>query len=161
MKHFVSILTLILLCLGTGMNMITLDKGEVLTNKAVSKFATKMKKKGYRACGSGGSNEENKAKVIRIAFNVDHVMSIDEARKILHEMTDELLNDINSNEKLRPYLADVPFKVENLSLSLFTSSTEPEKVGDIVIVSMHRGILRYKAKAETLSGFEEVLEESF
>ena len=56
-----------------------------------------------------------------------------------------------SNERIRPYLANYPFKPENIEIRIFLfnsdgSSIEPEK---LVVISMLDGVLQFKVHSKS------------
>ena len=69
-----------------------------------------------------------------------------EARKLALFVADRFLYNINSDEKVRPYLNNYPFKIEDLEIFIGFPSTDllhssPEKIDHIVISN---GTFKYK-----------------
>jgi hypothetical protein len=92
--------------------------------------------------GSGGKTPVT---LLHWGFNYYRKVGIEEARELILSTTDHFLAEINSNEKIRPYLASYPFQPENLQIVICFfnqdgSLLEPEKLS---IVSIHRGKLKY------------------
>lgn len=94
------------------------DRADIkMVDKHTNSFASKMKQRGYYLCGSGGAMMDN-IKKIHLGFDLKKKVEIDEARLRLVEMTEEFLEEINSDEKLRPYLDNYPFNHKNAELSI-------------------------------------------
>jgi hypothetical protein len=66
--------------------------------------------------GSGGKTP---VALLHWGFDYYHEVDIEKARELLLAVTNQFLAEINTNEKIRPYLASYPFKPENLQIEIF------------------------------------------
>lgn len=67
--------------------------------------------------GHGGSMMNN-VKLISLHFYYYQSTSIEKARNILLDITTKLISDFNSDEKIRPFLANYPFNETNLDIAI-------------------------------------------
>ena len=67
--------------------------------------------------GHGGSMMSN-IKVISLHFYCYHSASIGEARDLLMEVANTLVDAFNTNEEVRPYLSNYPFELSNIDISI-------------------------------------------
>ncbi len=70
---------------------------------------------GMEIMPSGGLMVPN-IKVIGSAFNINHVVSIDEARAIMLDSVTSYLKNFNQSEKIRPHLDHYPLKPEDFRI---------------------------------------------
>jgi hypothetical protein len=61
---------------------------------------------------------------LELCFQVQRKMSKDEARDLLFVCAEELMNDINANERLRPYLLEYPFTLKNVEICFYLSDSD-------------------------------------
>ncbi len=57
--------------------------------------------------------------VLEISFEVRRKISKEEARALLLTCAQEFMDDINANEKLRPYLLEYPFTLSNVGIEFY------------------------------------------
>lgn len=68
-------------------------------------------------CVSGGSFVDNMKKV-QLTFRVEFDLTVDEARDLEVKLLTKLLDMINNDELVRPYLATYPFTIDRVNIGL-------------------------------------------
>lgn len=83
---------------------------------------------------------------IGVCFDYQGYLTKDEARVILLEIADALLEKINDNTILKPHLKNYPFTGNNITVDIFLVSPEGKRIyyPDIKIISLYGDKLRYK-----------------
>jgi len=76
------------------------------------------KKYKMHACGFG---MRERFKYLSISFQVNRPIEVDEARNLLIESVEELIENINSSKEIRPYLKEYPFTFQNAGITLLFS----------------------------------------
>lgn len=94
--------------------------------------------------GYGGSMMHN-VEIVSLHFYYYHPASINEARNLILEITNNLISAFNSNEEIRPYLANYPFDEKNVEVSIIfmKKNNELQNPPSISSVSIDNGILTY------------------
>lgn len=98
------------------------------------KFVKTLAPKGFYMVGYGGAlnHETGKHKKISIVLGTQtEIYGIGAARTLLVETITEFLNYINSREEIKQYLANVPFTVENIHVSIIFDNAQPGEIVDI------------------------------
>jgi hypothetical protein len=89
-----------------------------LSDKIVNAYIKDVKYRyGFHLDGSGGSMM-NDITVIRLMFSSINTVKLDQARIIFVDSVENLLNRVNSDEKIRPYLHNFPFTIDNIQLDI-------------------------------------------
>lgn len=89
---------------------------EKVKNRALRKIREKYPVLKLGAIGGGGiTNFHN----ITFYFNCKEPKSVSEARKMLVDVCEITLGEVNANKKLRPYIRNYPFKPCNLDIAIF------------------------------------------
>lgn len=87
-----------------------------LSDQIVKKYCKKVAlEKGLFAIGSGGRMMYD-IEEVGIHFVSYETMSVEEGRKLYVEIVEDLLKLYNENEKIRPFLHNYPFTIENLNI---------------------------------------------
>ena len=114
-------------------------------DEIVEDFAKEMKKKHkLHCCGDGGSMPTDVAKIDVLFISYSH-STVDEARKMEVNAVQELLQRINSHEKIRPFLREYPFNQERVGVSIsFRTETDDRPLdGSVAYVSIGKGKVFY------------------
>ena len=117
-------------------------------------FIQLKKEKKLHVCESGwGLCGTHKIQVMHCGFDYYNEIDVAEARELLMTAGNLYLREINDNEKIRPYLANYPFKPENIQIAIFLknpngSKTAPEKLR---VISITDGLLRYDIGMDSLT----------
>ena len=71
---------------------------------------------------------------------------MDQARELLVDCVELFLAEINSNEKMRPYLFNQPFSVEDIGITIFIHDEKGKKLFDpyISVVSLDWGKVSFR-----------------
>lgn len=89
---------------------------EKVKNRALRKIREKYPVLKLAVIGGGGvTNFHN----ITFYFDCKELKSVSEARKMLVDVCEITLGEVNANKKLRPYLSNYPFKARNLDIAIF------------------------------------------
>lgn len=116
-------------------------------DEIVSDFAKYMKKKYKLHCyGSGGSMPTDVEK-IEVLFAYYKKSTVDNARKIEVNAIQELLERINTHEKIRPYLREYPFGTDRVGITIsFRTKTDGHPLdGSVALVSLVKNKIFYDA----------------
>ena len=99
--------------------------------------------------GSGGKNPVT---LLHFGFLYFDEIEIKEARELIMTAGNQFLKEINTNEQIRPYLANFPFKPENIQLEIFLKKPDRSEIGlgKLHVIAMEDGEVRYNIRsAET------------
>ena len=117
----------------------------------------------FGSCEAGGENYYTK---VGMHFQIFRPLTKNEGRKMLLEIAQVLLNELNLNSQLEPYLKPYPFNIDNIRLVLIAYYPDRTKVyhPDILTFSLSRGTiyyvtdipeLKYQHHTEESESFEE------
>jgi hypothetical protein len=86
-------------------------------------------------------------KMLALAFHYYKEVDIEEARELLISAGAVFLDIINSNEEIRPFLHNYPFKPENVEIRIVLKNPDGSEFSHekLCIVTMIDGALNYKA----------------
>lgn len=116
-------------------------KQEELTNLVTRKAATRIHKElGLVPFGTGGKARDQ-VEMLALAFQLHRKVDIEEGRKLLIASINIFLDEVNKEERIRPYLANVPFEPKNIEVEIFVDTFEKD---DLKFVVFYSGALRYK-----------------
>ncbi|MBS0653328.1 MAG: hypothetical protein JSR39_07355 [Verrucomicrobia bacterium] len=137
-----------------------------MVDKITSKSIKTIKKSNeMKLIGSGGSMMHN-VETVSLHFYYYHPASIDEARNLILEITNNLISAFNSNQEIRPYLANFPFEAKNfdISIAFMKKNNELQNPPSISSVCISNGILRYRnddtEKDRLVTIYQETYEEA-
>lgn len=114
--------------------------------------------------GFGAEGSEKGYQLLGLNFDLYGVISKDEGRKMLVESVDLMLNVINQDKELQPYLLEKPFTSKNVDLVFFVKRKNGEDVfyPDIRIFSACGGRISYLTESpEQEFGYYTEEEETF
>jgi hypothetical protein len=122
-----------------------------LVNEVISKTFAQLKteKKLYPfGVGEGGID---KIRTLSIALRYYKEVNIDEARELLMSAGTLFLENINSKERLQPYLQNSPFKPKNIRIEIYLRNPDGSRFDSdkLSVISMNDGILSYELSTET------------
>jgi hypothetical protein len=84
----------------------------------VRSFANEMEKEYRLVCIGSGGGMPQEIEEVEVAFAALRKGTIEEARKLEIEGTEKLLQKINGDEQIRPYLKEYPFQRKQASISI-------------------------------------------
>lgn len=112
--------------------------------------------------GSGGGFMDN-INNIHLSFSGVKNLSIDEARILIIESSEELLNRINNDIKVRPYLSHYPFTEKGISLLISLDKKNGDRVDSdfIAFVFTSNGMVYYDVYDSQENLLKKVYEEPY
>jgi hypothetical protein len=129
-----------------GFNLNELPKADIIINTILDKTLMELRTKyPLSIIGVGGSQQDKKETTITVSFLLNQSLSKDECRKLIVDITEVLLKNINQNEDLQPYLYDVPFSYKNIKINVFLRHPDRSDINypDISVFSLMKGIVGY------------------
>jgi hypothetical protein len=121
------------------------------------------KTEGWKLFGEGGSVMDN-IKKIHLSYTAFECVDIAQARRLIVEKVEALLDKINSDAVARPYLHNYPFTYANIrfSISFIDEMTNHYiKSPTIASVNLNVGKIFYSIYNEELGMFETVYKEPY
>ncbi len=114
--------------------------------------------------GTGGSMMDV-VSLICMDFNYYDEVTLDQARRLIIEGSEVLLNAINSSKKIRPYLKGYPFTEKNIEIAIFINKPDGRDVAfdKISCVSQRRSQVLYQLYQPRGAGmsFKDLHKESY
>ncbi len=111
------LLIIILFTFNSSCSSYTSDK-VFYAGKIRKQVATKLAKKFSMKPNCFGGSMIDKITMLNIGFEIYRPLTQDEARQIIVESVNELVNAVNENEHIQQYLANVPFGPENVVIDI-------------------------------------------
>jgi hypothetical protein len=152
-------------CKPTNTLNIKHSKADQLVTRIELNLAKKLEAKyNIQTVGDSAQMPENVINNLGLMFQVNRILSKNEAREILVDCVLEFLAEVNSNEEIRPYLEYYPFTPVNISIALYISGPDGEDVydPDLEVASARNGKLRYATKDKNQKfGYKSEYEETF
>jgi hypothetical protein len=141
---------------------------EKLVNEILFSTGEAIEKKyKIKVVGDGAAMPGGDIRELSLIFNTKKRLSKQSLRKLLVECSDELLNQINSNLEIRPFLNVYPFTEKNIEIVIFNHDQNGRGLTDPEISSaeISRGLLIYRTvdPADSFkykNEFEETLEQA-
>ncbi|MBI5346412.1 MAG: hypothetical protein HZB76_04650 [Chlamydiae bacterium] len=117
--------------------------------------------KGLKFLGFGGGGPHD-IKMLALSFKTYGKVNVDEARELLVYCVEQFLSNINSNEKIRPFLHNFPFTGNNIEIRIFFYNKNDAKVNPpyISYAVAIDGVVRFYIK-NSFDKFEKVSEETY
>lgn len=138
------ILVLIIFSLSSGCDH--RSEKQIIAHKVIYKTAKiLLERHQLKYIGMLEEGDANFYKRIGIHFQILRVLDKDEGRKILMDSIEVLLNEINSDLNLKPYLNEYPFTVNNIEIEIFTYFPDAKFAyyPNIGIFSLNRGQIKF------------------
>ena len=142
------------------------NEKEELMDQLLDGFVQEMKELGVYYRDIGGKFFIGPVKEIGGSFNVFHKANQEEARQLVLHMTEKLLETVNKNEKLKPYLEIDPFPSSSIKIKIgFRDKRhEPYYDGSVTDVRLDNGKIAYEKyayrdKSDKWSGYSFVFGE--
>jgi len=134
-----------------------------IAHSITARTATKLKyQKDLHLIGTGGAMMDH-IKMMAMSFRYYHEVDIDRGRKLLLDALHTYLDAVNSNEEVRPYLANYPFEPKNIEINIFISEPDGHSVssGKITVMGAINGVLDYDIRNAETGRLQEVYRESY
>src|SRR5262249_20682617 len=94
---------------------------------------------------SFGFGRPEQIKLFELLFQCRRSLNLQEGRKFLVNAIDQFLSEVNSDEKLRPYLDHYPFQPKDINLSILLLSPK-ETEEELSVITAREGILEYQKR---------------
>ena len=134
-----------------------------LANEVRRKVASQLKKETHlRPCGTIGQMLRE-IQVLGLSFYYYQPVDILEGRALLVKAVDTMLQAVNEEPRIRPYLVRSPFLPRNVEINIFFRNPDGGDVaaGALRVIDASEGILRYQIHHPTKSGFITVYKETY
>jgi hypothetical protein len=106
-------------------------KEEKIANQVLTKLAGQLTKKYHlKVVGDSAEMPEGVISNLGLRFHIRRVLKKEELREILVGCVEAFLEEINSNEEIRPYLGVYPFTPKNISIGIIMLTSEGKDVYD-------------------------------
>jgi hypothetical protein len=89
-----------------------------LLHRINSKFTNDLKAERQMFLFGSGGRLMDDVELVDLSYHVRRHATIDEARQLYVEAVEKYLNLINSDEKIRPFLRNYPFTINNLEFDI-------------------------------------------
>jgi hypothetical protein len=136
---------------------------EKFADDILRKVATKLKEEtDLRPIGNMGQML-NKVQKLGLSFYYYKPINIEEGRKFLIKVINSLIDEVNQEKRIHPYLSSYPFTPRNIEVEIFIRSPDGGDVppGAIWIIDASEGFLRYDIHHPTKSGFITIYKETY
>ncbi len=123
----------------------TISDKERSVDSVLNKTSTRLEKKyGMKTVGTGGAMMYE-VKSISLRLSVYTPLSIDEGRFLIVKSAEQLLEDINNDQILKPYLIHHPFDINDIDIAIFYSGSEniDQDITKLDYVSTYCGLVNY------------------
>lgn len=121
---------------------------ERLVNETINSTAQHIEKRyaNIKPCGEGAAMHGGIVRELVLAFETSGPFTKETLRQLLIESAQEMLDQINANQDLRPFLVKYPFTIENVQIIIYNHDKNDLRVYDpeIAIADISQGILMYK-----------------
>lgn len=110
--------------------------------------------------GGGGKDP---VKLLHFGFLYFNEIEIKEARELIITAGDQFLKEINANEQMRPYLANFPFKPENIQVEIFLKRQDKSEIGleKLRVITMRDAEVRYYIRSSETKRLTIVYKETY
>ena len=136
--------------------------------KEISKFRKSAREKyGVVLMGHGGAFRK-KINKINLTFYIQKEQSIDEMRDLMVHLANDFLTQINSNDEIRPYLVEYPFRVERLHFGVLIFDSKKKfivnpanSIEKLAVGRLLNGRLNYSIRNEEQENLQLIYQETF
>lgn len=148
-----------------------LSRGEQLVNITLARAAQIIENKyNIQPSGEGAAMPGGPIKELFLSFDIKgHEYTKNKLRELLIKCTEVLLNQVNTSEEIKPFLAKVPFTIENVQIVIYNLDKDGRELYDPLIstAEISHGFLIYRTvdpsnsfrfKQEFKETYEEALE---
>jgi hypothetical protein len=136
---------------------------EQFADDILRKVATKLKQEtGLIPCGTIGQML-NKVQVLGLSFNYYLPADIVEGRKMLIQAINSLMDEVNQEKRIHPYLSRYPFTSRNIEIHIYLRSPEGRDVtpGALWIIEASEGFLHYKIDNPATHRLTDIYKETY
>jgi len=136
---------------------------ETYVNQLINSFAKEIKKEFGLICIGDGGQMPYDVEAVSIKFAAYCYPSIEKARELEVKITERFINAINSNEKIRPYLREYPFKADRaeVAISFYTKDNSRYTDGSVSYVFQVKNKIYYCSKNPHTKNLDDLYEEPY
>ena len=138
-------------------------KKERLAHKILHKVAAQLKEKtGLRPIGTIGQMLHDVER-LGLSFTCYKPIDIVEARKLLVQAVNAMLDEINQEKQIRPYLCRYPFLPRNIEIEILLRNPDGTGVapGNLWMVQAEGGCLEYRVDSPSTKRLVTIYKETF
>jgi hypothetical protein len=137
---------------------------EKLAYRLMNSFAaTQNKQNNFEVFGMGGAMFDS-IRVLDVVFTCNRYVDVVQARKIIVPCANAFLNQINTDEQIRPYLNHYPFTVEDIHLGILFNEKKTGRFvrpPNIAFVTLVSGNIIYTSDYDPLGPLTDMHKESY
>ncbi len=113
-----------------------LSKGEKLVNKTLNDSAIFLKNKfNIRPCGEGASMPGGPIRNLSLCFTVTGPLPKEQLKKILIDCAQHLMQQVNENKDIQPFLEHAPFTIKDIQIILYVYDKDRRDLYDPLITT--------------------------
>lgn len=138
------------------------SKKEICANRIRSQVGKEIaSEKCLNIIGVGGAMFDE-IKMLGLVFQGFHQITLEEARRLIVYALNKFLDEINSDESIRPYLVSYPFSAENLEIGIWLYKPDHTAVNSnhISYVVNRGGMINYYRGEKEFDPLKPILVES-
>ncbi len=141
------VLAILAVCSACGLGV---PPDERIADKITAKTAKKLRKEKDLCLIGTGAQMMYEIEMLAMSFNYYKEVDVEQARELVVYATETYLDAINSNEKIRPYLANYPFTAKNIEIRIFPWNTDGQDLplNKISCISFTHGNIRYRTEID-------------
>lgn len=133
-------------------------------HRVMNSFTKKMEREGFHLCSSGGAMMDD-IKQITLDYEICQNVNVDEARIIFIKYAESLLEQVNSDIKIRPYLHNYPFTSENILFGISFCKpdgnfADPPYIADVLLQNKNNRVF-YSVHNKQTELLDDVYSESY
>lgn len=117
-KYLLILLLVTLSSCGESTKKCQVSPYEKYVNEIINSFATDMKKEYGLVCVGSGGRMPQRVEKVSVSFHAYRRATLEEARELVVKSTQKLVDRINANEKIRPYLMEYPLTWKEVDISI-------------------------------------------
>ena len=117
-----------------------------LVDKILKTVATKMKiETGLIPCGTT-AQMLNQIQTIGLLFDYHQPLTVEEGRELVIKAAEKLLQEINMNKQIHPYLSHFPFSPKNVVIKIYVQQPNGSGFGhdQVCVFSLRNAVIDYK-----------------
>jgi len=117
-----------------------------IVNEIRKNAALKIKNElGLIPCGTTGQML-NQIQMIGLLFDYHQPLTVEEGRELVIKAAEKLLQEINMNEQIHPYLVHFPFSSKNVVIKIYVQQPNGSGFGPdhVCVFSLRNAVIDYK-----------------
>jgi hypothetical protein len=143
-----SLIIISVFCLfGCGKPFINVvSEKQTLANEVRKKAAVNIIKETNLIPFGSGAQMMDQIKVLELFFVCHESINAEKARELVLQASEELLRQINADERIRTYLNNFPFDSKNITIKIYIQKLDGHSFGgkNLSVISLSNGVIKYK-----------------